>query len=69
MNQFITPENFADTQVQHMEPPRGKIIIASCEAEADMAGKCVKRYQELHDKCGSNEHMLYLENILSSAGP
>jgi ribose-phosphate pyrophosphokinase len=60
---FITPEWFADEQTKRMEPPRGKLLITSCRSGAYLAGRVVDRYHELLSEAGSQENVLYLENI------
>ncbi|UJS18484.1 MAG: ribose-phosphate diphosphokinase [Candidatus Jettenia sp.] len=60
---FFTPERFAHEQVQRMEPPRGRLLIAGCRSGSYLSTRTFQRYKELLAKEGSKNDILHLENI------
>ncbi len=63
---FLTPERYADDWARRMEPPRGKLLVASCRGGSYLAEKVVRRYRELASESGSASEVAYLENVDSS---
>lgn len=60
---FITPERFAQEQLQRMEPPRGRILFAGCRSGSYLSAKVARRYKELLMKEGCKDDILHIENI------
>ncbi|MBN1893768.1 ribose-phosphate pyrophosphokinase [bacterium] len=52
---FCTPEWFAHDQQRHMDPHRGRLMIAGCVSSGDLAEKVVQTYQDLLSRNGSRE--------------
>ena len=62
-NAFLTPEQFAQEQMQRMESSRGKLLIASCRSGSDLATKVYDRYNALLKQAGSQDEVLFLQDI------
>lgn len=60
---FFTPQRFAQEQAQRMEPPRGRLLIASCSSGSRLARQVVRRYEDLLAEAGGEDQMLSLEDI------
>jgi ribose-phosphate pyrophosphokinase len=60
---FITPEWFARDQRRRMEPPRGKLLIASCRSGNHLSAEVVRRYQQLLRESESSDKVLHMANI------
>jgi ribose-phosphate pyrophosphokinase len=60
---FFTPELFAREQAQRMQPPRGRLLIASCRSGSYLSRRVVEKYAELLSASGSADGLLSLEDI------
>lgn len=60
---FFTPERFAQEQVHRMESSRGKLLIAGCRSSAYLSTKVVERYNHLLAESGSQDTVLYLQDV------
>ena len=60
---FLTPERLAIQQAKKMESPRGGLVIAGCRSGAYLSTRVVERYRALLAEAGSQEDVLYLENL------
>jgi ribose-phosphate pyrophosphokinase len=60
---FFTPELFAREQAKRMQPPRGRLLIASCHSGSYLSRRVVERYAELLTASGSADGLLSLEDI------
>lgn len=62
-NDFLTPERFAHEQSRQMESSRGRLLIAGCRAGGYLSTKVVERYNDLLAKSGSQNRVLYLQDV------
>lgn len=60
---FFTPEQFAQEQAQQMESARGKLLIAGCCSGVHLSSRVVERYNQLLAETGSQDTILYLQQI------
>jgi ribose-phosphate pyrophosphokinase len=60
---FYTPEGFAGDRGRGMEPPRGRILFASCTAGEYLSRRAVDCYARLLHEAGSSQDILYLRDI------
>jgi ribose-phosphate pyrophosphokinase len=60
---FYTPEWLAKDQARRLQSPRGPLLIASCRSGSDLAGRVVKRYNDLLLEAGSIDKAECLQNI------
>jgi ribose-phosphate pyrophosphokinase len=60
---FYTPERYAREQDMLPDSPRGPLLVAACTAATDLAGRVVKRYEELTAADGHELPIHFLPNI------
>ena len=60
---FFTPSVFAQQQGKATDSPRGRLLIAACRSGSYLAGKVVKRYEELLARGGDEGDVPYLADI------
>jgi ribose-phosphate pyrophosphokinase len=60
---FFTPERFAREQAQRMQPPRGRLLIASCRSGSYLSRRVVEQYETLLTESGSADGLVSLEDI------